>query len=113
MLWGETTEAKVPLDNEVNLSVNAISQVDLQALINLDGRTIANDKNAPSMNAAEGSNGWSVDQRWYDTFAYGVIAWGEGGWSSSGIPGTHVAARVCREVGGPNVRSGSVDFARR
>jgi hypothetical protein len=106
------------LDNEVNLSIDTISQMNLYALVDSDGSTAADDENTPGTNAARGRN-WrslNVDCGWCGAFVRGVsdrcgsVVDRVGRRTGSGVPG------ICADVGARegvrafDVRRGAVDL---
>ena len=56
--------AKILLDNEVNLSVDSVPQMDLNALVNPDRSGVADDENSPSPNAGRRIGNSHVDYYW-------------------------------------------------
>lgn len=109
----EDRSEEILLDNEVNLSVNTISQMNFYALVDPDRSTVADDENTPSPNAVEGGSGGSfhVNRGWYGTFVVdrcGSVVDGVDGCAGGSISGIRAAVRVPGEVGTPGVRRGIV-----
>ncbi|KAF9642632.1 hypothetical protein BDM02DRAFT_3132958 [Thelephora ganbajun] len=91
------------LNGEVNPSVNASSQINLDALINPDGNTVTDDEDTPSPNPVGGgmegafvSTGGGVPS-WVGYLCGDVVDW-VGEHANSNVHGIHAAAEVCRGV---------------